>query len=169
MASCFRICRGEIVPGSAEKETHAHLSKYDAFRGIQLLLQALDEIKSYNERHERIDRAEIGRPDSSKNALTPGEQAELAAFQERDRSREEQGDEAKPPQHRPQHRASGPHASRTARFRSLENSTSTGCSCAVEFDLEFLYKVKKVVAVLHGDGSSLKRVPSGLAVADGLS
>ena len=82
VASCFRICRGEIVPGSAEKETHAHLSKYDAFRGIQLLLQALDEIKSYNERHERIDRAEIGRPDSSKNALTPGEQAELAAFQE---------------------------------------------------------------------------------------
>ena len=35
------------------------------------------------ERHERIDRAEIGRPDSSKNALTPGEQAELAAFRAR--------------------------------------------------------------------------------------
>uniref|UniRef100_A0A7S3WER0 Amidase domain-containing protein n=1 Tax=Emiliania huxleyi TaxID=2903 RepID=A0A7S3WER0_EMIHU len=40
--------------------------------------------------------------------------------------------------------------------------------CAETFDLEFLYKVKKVVAALHGPDSPLKRVPSPLAMADGL-
>ena len=39
--------------------------------------------------------------------------------------------------------------------------------CAETFDLEFLYKVKKVVAALHGPDSPLKRVPSPLAMADG--
>lgn len=37
------------------------------------------------------------------------------------------------------------------------------------FDLEFLYKVKKVVAALHAPGSPLLRVASPLAKADGLA
>lgn len=52
--------------------------------------------------------------------------------------------------------------------RAMPASETFCDSCAVTFDLEFLYKVKKVIAVLHAEGSPLVRVPSGLATADGL-
>merc|ERR1719321_2247073 len=58
------------------------------------ILDALDEIKAYNERHERVDRAGLGRPEAEKNALTAAEQAELAAFQ---RAQAARAVDAKPP------------------------------------------------------------------------
>lgn len=41
--------------------------------------------------------------------------------------------------------------------------------CSVTFDTEFLYKVKKVIDVLHAEGSELMRVDSTLAMGDVLA
>ena len=59
------------------------------------ILDALDEIKAYNERHERVDRAELGsaqKPDQ--NALSAKERDEMAAFK---RAQAARAVDAKPP------------------------------------------------------------------------
>merc|ERR1712048_524431 len=52
--------------------------------------------------------------------------------------------------------------------RAMPGTEAFCDKCSVTFDLEFLYKVKRVIATLHAPGSSLARVASGLATADGL-
>ena len=44
------------------------------------ILDALDEIKAYNERHERVDRAELGSAQKPANEMSAKERDELAAF-----------------------------------------------------------------------------------------
>lgn len=56
------------------------------------ILDALDEIKAYNERHERVDRAELGSAQKPENALSATERDEMAAFKRAQAARD-----AKPP------------------------------------------------------------------------
>merc|ERR1719506_613027 len=44
------------------------------------ILDALDEIKAYNERHERVDRAELGSAQKPADEMSAKERDEMAAF-----------------------------------------------------------------------------------------
>merc|ERR1719352_871498 len=44
------------------------------------ILDALDEIKAYNERHERVDRAELGSAQKPVDEMSAKERDEMAAF-----------------------------------------------------------------------------------------
>ena len=58
------------------------------------ILDALDEIKAYNERHERVDRAELGSAQKPANELSAQERDEMAAFK---RAQAARAVDAKPP------------------------------------------------------------------------
>ena len=58
------------------------------------ILDALDEIKAYNERHERVDRAELGSAQKPANEMSAKERDELAAFK---RAQAARAIDAKPP------------------------------------------------------------------------
>mmetsp|Transcript_20403 Transcript_20403/g.53138 ORF Transcript_20403/g.53138 Transcript_20403/m.53138 type:complete len:279 (+) Transcript_20403:238-1074(+) len=58
------------------------------------ILDALDEIKAYNERHERVDRAELGSAQKPADAMSAKERDEMAAFK---RAQAARAVDAKPP------------------------------------------------------------------------
>ena len=58
------------------------------------ILDALDEIKAYNERHERVDRAELGSAQKPADDLSAKERDEMAAFK---RAQAARAVDAKPP------------------------------------------------------------------------
>lgn len=53
--------------------------------------------------------------------------------------------------------------------RAMPAETTFCDSCSITEDIEWLYKVKKVIASLHVDGSALARVDSAIAMLDGLA
>ncbi|CAH0366134.1 unnamed protein product [Pelagomonas calceolata] len=58
------------------------------------ILDALDEIKAYNERHERVDRAELGSAQKPADEMSAKERDEMAAFK---RAQAARAVDAKPP------------------------------------------------------------------------
>merc|ERR1719409_763808 len=58
------------------------------------ILDALDEIKAYNERHERVDRAELGSAQKPAEEMSAKERDEMAAFK---RAQAARAVDAKPP------------------------------------------------------------------------
>ena len=58
------------------------------------ILDALDEIKAYNERHERVDRAELGSAQKPADEMSATERDEMAAFK---RAQAARAVDAKPP------------------------------------------------------------------------
>ena len=58
------------------------------------ILDALDEIKAYNERHERVDRAELGSAQKPADQMSAKERDEMAAFK---RAQAARAVDAKPP------------------------------------------------------------------------
>ena len=58
------------------------------------ILDALDEIKAYNERHERVDRAELGSAQKPVDEMSAKERDEMAAFK---RAQAARAVDAKPP------------------------------------------------------------------------
>ena len=58
------------------------------------ILDALDEIKAYNERHERVDRAELGSAQKPNDEMSAKERDEMAAFK---RAQAARAVDAKPP------------------------------------------------------------------------
>merc|ERR1719359_349722 len=58
------------------------------------ILDALDEIKAYNERHERVDRAELGSAQKPAEQMSAKERDEMAAFK---RAQAARAVDAKPP------------------------------------------------------------------------
>jgi hypothetical protein len=58
------------------------------------ILDALDEIKAYNERHERVDRAELGSAQKPADEMSAKERDEMAAFK---RAQAARTVDAKPP------------------------------------------------------------------------